>query len=140
MPRPSARDRILDCAESLFAEHGLGGTSLRAINAEAGLSPAALHYHFRTQDALVDALLERHMGTLMEERRLLLDALEDRDDPPGVREVVQALLQPMVGLLATPGDAGRRYLRLLYRLQADGDLYARFSSSESSLAASNFLP
>ena len=51
MARPSARERLLDCAEHLFADHGLEGVSLRAINAEAGLSPAALHYHFGTQQA-----------------------------------------------------------------------------------------
>jgi hypothetical protein len=37
MGRPSAREKLLDCAERLFAEHGLEGVSLRAINAEAGL-------------------------------------------------------------------------------------------------------
>jgi AcrR family transcriptional regulator len=40
MGRPSTREKLLDCAEELFAEHGLEGVSLRAINAQAGLSPA----------------------------------------------------------------------------------------------------
>ena len=57
MPRPSTREKLLDCAEELFAEHGLEGVSLRTINAEAGLSPAALHYHFGTKDRLVEVLL-----------------------------------------------------------------------------------
>ena len=59
MGRPSTRDKLLDCAEDLFGRHGLEGVSLRTINAEAGLSPAALHYHFGSKQLLVEALLFR---------------------------------------------------------------------------------
>jgi AcrR family transcriptional regulator len=114
MGRPSAREKILDAAERLFAEHGLEGVSLRAINAEAGLSPAALHYHFGSQKALVEALLERQMPALMERRRQLLDALDDRPEPPQIE------------LLAEGGEPGLRYMRLIHRLQSDGDLDPRF--------------
>jgi AcrR family transcriptional regulator len=126
MGRPSAREKLLDCAEQLFAEHGLEGVSLRAINAEAGLSPAALHYHFGTQNALVEALLERQMPALMERRRRLLDALDDRPEPPTTRDILGALIRPQVELLAEGGEPGLRYLRLVHRLQADGDLDPRF--------------
>lgn len=126
MARPSAREKLLDCAEHLFAEHGLEGVSLRAINAEAGLSPAALHYHFGTQQALIEALLERQMPALMERRRRLLDVLDQRAEPPTTREILGALLQPQVELLAEGGEPGLRYMRLVHRLQADGDLDPRF--------------
>ena len=126
MGRPSARDKLLDCAERLFAEHGLEGVSLRAINAEAGLSPAALHYHFGTQQALVEALLDRQMPALMERRRRLLDALDDRPEPPTTRDVLSALIRPQVELLAEGGESGLRYMRLIHRLQADGDLDPQF--------------
>ena len=126
MARPSAREKLLDCAETLYAAHGLEGVSLRAINAEAGLSPAALHYHFGTQKALVEALLERHMPALMARRRQLLDALEDRPTKPAPRDVLRALIQPLAEFLAEGGEPGLRYLRLIHRLQADGDLDPRF--------------
>ena len=126
MARPPARDRLLDQAELLFAEHGLNGVSLRAINAAADLSPAALHYHFGSKRALVEALLERHMSLLMEQRRQLLDALETSAQPPSARSVLDALVRPLAELLAREGEAGHRYLRLLSRLQADGDLDERF--------------
>ncbi len=122
MARPSARERLLDCAEELFADHGLGGVSLRGINSAAGLSPAALHYHFGSREALVEALLERRMGTLMGRRQELLDELEAAAGPPTARGVVAALVAPLAEHLAQGGDDGRRYLRLLARLQADGDL------------------
>jgi len=126
MGRSSARERLLDCAEHLFAEHGLEGVSLRAINAKAGLSPAALHYHFGTQQALVEALLERQMPALMERRRRLLNDLDKRRAPPTVREVLGALIRPQVELLAEGGEGGLRYMRLIHRLQADGDLDPQF--------------
>ena len=122
MGRPSAREKLLDCAERLFAEHGLKGVSLRSINSEAGLSPAALHYHFGSQQALVEALLERQMPALMERRRRLLDELDHQAEPPSTRNVLNALLQPQVELLAEGGELGLRYVRLVHRLQADGDL------------------
>jgi AcrR family transcriptional regulator len=126
MGRPSARDKLMDCAERLFAEHGLEGVSLRAINAEAGLSPAALHYHFGTQNALVEALLERQMPALMERRRRLLDALNDFPEPAETRDVLDALMRPQVELLAEGGEPGLRYMRLIHRLQSDGDLDPQF--------------
>jgi AcrR family transcriptional regulator len=125
VPR-SPRERLLDCAERLFAEHGVEGVSLRAINSEAGLSPAALHYHFGSKRALTEALLERQMPALMERRRQLLDALDDRPQPPTTREVLDALLRPQVELLMEGGAPGLAYLRLIHRLQADGDLDGRF--------------
>ena len=118
----AARDRLLDSAERLFAERGLGGVSLRAINAEAGLSPAALHYHFGSKPALVTALLERRMDTLMERRRARLDALAEAPPEAIVRGVIQALVAPLAEFLTEDGEAGLRYVRLLHRLDADGDL------------------
>jgi len=126
MGRPSTREKLLDCAERLFADHGLEGVSLRAINAEAGLSPAALHYHFGTQKALVEALLERQMPALMERRRQLLDALDAGPEPPTTRDVLSALIQPQLELLAEGGEPALHYMRLIHRLRADGDLDARF--------------
>lgn len=123
MPRPSARTRLLDCAERLFADHGIEGISLRSINAEAGLSAAALHYHFGTKQALVAALLERQMPGLMERRGALLAQLGDRVGAPATtREVLAALLEPQVLLLREGGEPGARYMRFIHRLQADGDL------------------
>ena len=126
MARPSSREKILDCAEVLFAEHGLGGVSLRTINSAAGLSPAALHYHFGSQQAVLESLLERRMPALMERRRQLLDGLGEKTQTPTARDVLDALIRPLAELLAEGGEGGLRYLRLINRLQADGDLDPEF--------------
>lgn len=123
MARPSAREKILDCAERLFADHGVEGISLRSINAEAGLSAAALHYHFGSKPAVVAALLERQMPALMERRGALLAELDERTAPPvTTREILAALLEPQLMLLEEGGEPGIRYVRFIHRLQSDGDL------------------
>ena len=126
MGRPSTRDKLLDCAEALFGDHGLEGVSLRTINTRAGLSPAALHYHFGSKDALLEALLERRMPALMERRRRLLDELSAATEPPTTRGVLAALVLPLVELVAEGREDGLRYLRLIHRLQADRNLDPQF--------------
>jgi len=126
MGRPSTRDKLLDCAEALFGEHGLEGVSLRTINSRAGLSPAALHYHFGSKEALLEALLERRMPTLMERRRKLLNELHAATLPPTTRRVLAALVLPLVDLVAEESEDGMRYLRLIHRLHADRNLDPQF--------------
>jgi AcrR family transcriptional regulator len=67
----STRDRILDVAMELFAQHGYKGTSVVQIEKAAGLTPGAggLYHHFRTKEALLSAGIERHLARL--------DALRD---------------------------------------------------------------
>src|SRR5688572_20306038 len=55
--RTPAREAILDAARSLFASHGLRGTTVRAIARRSGLSNTLLYYYFPKKDDLLDALL-----------------------------------------------------------------------------------
>jgi TetR/AcrR family transcriptional regulator len=56
------RGRILDAAVTLFAEHGIVGTTLRAIATAAGVTPALLHYYFTSKAKLVEVLLEERIA------------------------------------------------------------------------------
>ncbi len=55
------KTRILDSAESLFAEHGFEGTSLRQITSAAGVNLASVNYHFRSKDELIRAIFARRV-------------------------------------------------------------------------------
>jgi AcrR family transcriptional regulator len=55
----STRERILAAARKLFLEHGPAGVGMRAVAARVGLTPMALYRHFRSKEALHDALLEQ---------------------------------------------------------------------------------
>ena len=70
------RERILTVANELFTEQGYEGTSLREISDRLGITKAALYYHFRSKDEILETLLEP-FDTLLDE---LLRRLEDAHD------------------------------------------------------------
>ena len=88
--------RILDAAESLFAEHGFAATSLRAITRHANVNLAAVHYHFGSKEGLVEAVFSRRLGPLNQERLELLDAVEARGGE--LEDVLRALIGPALRL------------------------------------------
>lgn len=62
-PRPdnaTARAKLLDLATQLFAAQGVAATTIANIAQRAGVTPAMLHYYFKSRDQLIDAVvLER---------------------------------------------------------------------------------
>lgn len=80
----SPQRRIIDAARRRLARDAPGEVSLSDIAAEAGVSKALIHYHFRDRDALIaavvddigEALAHRERGALEVERSALaVDAL-----------------------------------------------------------------
>jgi AcrR family transcriptional regulator len=53
----ATRRRMLGSAVALFADRGLGGTSLRDVATEAGVSLAMVHHYFGGKDDLYEACL-----------------------------------------------------------------------------------
>ncbi len=54
----TARERVLETAAELFAQHGVRGTSLRMIADRIGVGKASVYYQFRSKDDIVRAILE----------------------------------------------------------------------------------
>ncbi|MHB8663818.1 MAG: TetR/AcrR family transcriptional regulator [Acidimicrobiales bacterium] len=50
--------RTLNVAHALFAQHGVGGTSLQMIADALGVTKAAVYHQFQTKDAIVRAVIE----------------------------------------------------------------------------------
>ncbi|CAA9301030.1 MAG: hypothetical protein AVDCRST_MAG11-829 [uncultured Gemmatimonadaceae bacterium] len=74
-PRATAPERILEAAARRVRTHGGADTSMQDVAAEAGVSKALIHYHFKSREAL----LARLVGWLAEgvvgrERAALVDA------------------------------------------------------------------
>lgn len=111
---PGTRERLLDVAENLFAEHGYDTVSVRAINSAAGMNPAAVHYHFGSKEALVAALLESRLAPLWQDGLAELTARRRTGAPPGVGELVEVVLAPLAELAGDP--TGRLRLSLLARV------------------------
>ena len=59
-------ERLLDAAMTLFARHGVAGTSVGQIEAEAGMAPrsGALYKYFESKASLLSAGLERHLSSI----------------------------------------------------------------------------
>ena len=117
MVKGVARQLILDTAEQLFAEQGVDAVSLRAINAAAGVSPGVLHYHFGNREVLLEALLERRMDVLMEQRRILLEQIDPQS--PDLKDIITALVQPLADFVLEDGDEGKRYVQFMARIYSD---------------------
>ncbi len=59
------KDRLLDAAQRLFARDGVQGARIREINELAGQrNPSALHYHFGSRMAVVEAILLRYQSAI----------------------------------------------------------------------------
>jgi len=71
---PELRTRLLDAAITRFAIKGIAATSLRDIAAEAGVTPALLHYYFGDKAQLLDAVIEERLVPLFAELRAPLQA------------------------------------------------------------------
>jgi AcrR family transcriptional regulator len=78
---PDTRTRILDSALSLFTEQGFASTSLQQIADRLGLTKAALYYHFRSKDDLLEALVTPAISDLEN----LLDKYADSGKTPAER-------------------------------------------------------
>jgi AcrR family transcriptional regulator len=111
------KQRILDVAEQMFADHGFAGTSLRSIIAAANVNLAAVHYHFKSKDALLEAVVLRRLGPLNEERLNLLNQYETKAGKigPAVEEILNAFVTPAVALIHNTAE-GCVFGKLLGRL------------------------
>lgn len=55
----ATRERLLDCAETLFQAQGVSRTSLNDIAQAAGTTRGAVYWHFKDKADLFNAMLER---------------------------------------------------------------------------------
>ena len=58
LPYTAAQTRIIEAALALFAEHGIGGTSLQMIADEIGVTKAAVYHVYNTKEEIVLAVAE----------------------------------------------------------------------------------
>ncbi len=87
------RRQIIDCTIELVADRGPAGTSLSGIAARAGISKAAVLYHFASKDAVMDATMRHVLVSYA-------DAVGERvDAADGPEPMLVAYLRGAVGYL-----------------------------------------
>lgn len=101
--RPHDRDAILDAAENAILRDGIGSLTLDAVAAEAGLSKSGLLHHYRSKDALIDAMVRRAVEGWRDEMRAAIES-----QPPGPGRVARATLATCLGSASNWTAALRR--------------------------------
>jgi TetR/AcrR family transcriptional repressor of nem operon len=67
----ATRDRILTAAAALIHEHGVAGTSLDDVRAATGTSKSQLYHYFEDKAALVRAVVQRQVDTVLQPEDIL---------------------------------------------------------------------
>ena len=66
------KNEILDVAERLFGTKGFDNTSTSDILNEVGIARGTLYYHFKSKEDILDAMIDRMTGRLVEKAAALL--------------------------------------------------------------------
>jgi len=85
---PGRRERILDAAITVLGESGMHGLTHRSVDAAAGLPAGSTSNHFRTRDALLNAVVER----FADRERANFEELAAQLFPTTPRELAEAMV------------------------------------------------
>ncbi|WP_117234704.1 TetR/AcrR family transcriptional regulator [Vibrio maerlii] len=118
MTRSNTKEKILDVAESLFAEHGFKDTSLRTITSKANVNLASVNYHFGDKKTLVRAVLNRYLEAFMPSVKHTLLTLNEREHFT-MEEVFESLREPICALAEVRPDGTNRFMSLIGRGYTD---------------------
>ena len=101
------RQRILDAALELLAEHGYEGTSLQQVADRVGLHKSTLFHHFKSKEELAHEVYQGLAERLLKRLDPLL-----AEDPPRFESLLAAL-DASVEHFADEPAAGRLLMRLM---------------------------
>ncbi|ARC92594.1 TetR family transcriptional regulator [Vibrio coralliilyticus] len=116
--RNTTKEKILDVAEALFAEHGFNDTSLRTITSKAGVNLASVNYHFGDKKTLVRAVLNRYLEAFMP---AVQDALINLNlnESYEMADVFESLRGPLRALNDVRPNGTSRFMLLIGRGYTD---------------------
>jgi AcrR family transcriptional regulator len=115
---PDTRAAVLAAARAAFASRGFGGTTIRAVAADAGVDPALVHHYFGTKDDLFLAAMELPLdprevlarvvdGPVEQAAERFLGAFVSVWDDPGMQPallaVARGVMDPAAHRLLTEG-------------------------------------
>lgn len=106
-PTLPTREVILDTAERLFAERGVDGVAVRDLARVMNLTAPSLYNHFRSKQALYEAVLERGISPIVE---LVAEAWEPGALHP---DRIEVTIDHLVTHLAKHPHLGRLLQRAL---------------------------
>lgn len=117
-PERSARDRILDAAEHLLARNEIAAITLRQITKHANVNDSLLSYHLGAKEDLIRAVQERRGAVLHAEFLTVLGECRAAVAAGGnaAEATARGFVEPCMRLIATTGQSGLDYWRIIVRL------------------------
>ena len=122
----STKNKILDAAESLFADKGFNGTSLREITSLAEVNLAAVNYHFGSKKELIKSVMSRYMDELAPNLVSALEEICAHPQQPTLIEVFSAFIEPLLSLNVFRQNGTSNFLQLLGRGYTDSQGFLRW--------------
>jgi AcrR family transcriptional regulator len=143
--RDDTREKLFEAAARVFEEQGIGGASIEAIAAAAGLTRGAFYSNFKSKDELIIAMIEDHVAQsirrnldlLTRHRNLadFIDALKtmdrSRQDPLGRSPLLH------MEMILFVARAEKRRPELAQRLRARRKLIADIVETTSKNSGKN---
>ena len=103
---PDRKERIIDAAVDVIAEHGVAGTTHRRIAAAADVPLGSLTYHFGGLDDLLAQAFRRQAGRMSQAYAAAFDGVATREQ----------LIDALAGLIHGDADADQRDWAVAYEL------------------------
>lgn len=120
--KANLREAILCAAEVLFSTDGFNAVSIRDIAHEAGANAGSVTYHFKSKDALLLEIYQRHCGPMNQRRsELLAAARRVRDLQDRLEAIVRAYVLPAFSSGSDLAGGGARFTRLRAVMSAEGN-------------------
>ncbi len=111
----ATRSRLVATAEQLFAERGVAAVSLNEITRAAKQKNRnAVHYHFGSKEALLEAIFQKHWEPIADRRR---EMVTDLPDQPSIEQIASILVEPVAARFEDP-DGGLAYIKISAELAA----------------------
>jgi AcrR family transcriptional regulator len=136
----TTRMLILDSAETLFAERGFDGVSVRDVGHACNVQSAAVAYHFGTKLALFEEVVARRASVVNAERQRLLDEAlaAQAGGPIPIEQLVRRYMEPLVRA-TDHGDPGWRNFAILMGRLANSPMGTEVIQRHFSDVASLYL-
>lgn len=116
--RLNTKMALMQAAERLFAQRGLGGVSVRDITLAAGArNQSALHYHFGGMDELIREVFTHRYRSIEERRRSRLAEIDAQGAAGDLGKLMEAAVGPLFE--ACLEEDGRLYARFCVQLTTD---------------------
>lgn len=89
------RQRLLDAAGEVFAEHGYQASTIAMISDRAQVSLGTFYQYFRDRSDVINALVTTYAGRLLDDEAGL--AWDVRDGRPGLRRLLRGYVRAYAG-------------------------------------------